>query len=128
MIDNEIRSTLARRNGPEPPARRLEYHQLFYFNYADGARMLTVGGYFVNRRDLERVPPERFEDLEFVRDGAEPCLLEVPVLTWREARYLDKRLPTLVDPKFRPGWLPQNDRAKYAKIYRHFPTYLEAEL
>jgi hypothetical protein len=128
IIDNEITSTLARRNGPEPPARQLEYHQLFNFNYADGARMLTVGGYFANRRDLGRVPPERFKDLEFARDGHEPCLLEVPVLTWREARYLDARLPTLLGSTFHPSWLPQNDWAKYSKIYRHFPTYLEAEL
>ncbi len=128
VIHNEIADTLADRNAPSVDRWRLDYCQLFNFHYADGARMLTVGGYFVNGRDRRKVPPEAFSDLSFVRTGPDPCLIEVPVLTWREANYLDRRLPRLAPNVPKPAWLPTEERRRYAKIYRYFPTYLEAEL
>lgn len=128
IIQNEIEDTLADRNAPLMDRWRLNYHQLFNFHYADRARMLTVGGYFVNRDDERRAPADAFSDLSFVRPGRDPCLIEVPVLTWREANYLDSRLPRLAPDVPRPVWLPEAERRKYAKIYKYFPTYLEAEL
>jgi hypothetical protein len=128
IIHNEIAQALSDRNAPQPDTRRLTYHQLFNFHYADNAKMLTVGGYFVDPNDRDRLPPERFKDLDFVRADREPYLIEVPIMTWREATYLNERLPRSAPKVPHPKWLPDDERQRYGKVYRHFPTYLEAEL
>jgi hypothetical protein len=128
VITNEIEETLSRRNRPLEKKRQLGYQQLFNFHYADGAKMLTVGGYFVNDDDLQKIPVGTFDDLEFVRLDEEPYLIDVPVLTWRETSYLDARLPRSAPDVAKPLWLPPEDRQKYGKLYRYFPTYLEAEM
>ena len=128
VIHNEIVNTLADRNAPKDNRWRLQYQQLFNFRYADGARMLTVGGLFLHQSDRARLPAEHLSDLEFVRGGEDPYLIDVPVVTWREACYLDERLPAIAPDVPRPIWIPEADRQKYARVYRYFPTYLEAEL
>jgi hypothetical protein len=128
IINNEIRQALSDRNAPQPDTRRLAYHRLFNFHYADNAKMLTVGGYFVDPNDRRRLPPESFTDLDFVRPDREPYLIEVPIMTWREATHLNERLPRSAPDVSHPKWLPEDERRRYGKVYRHFPTYLEAEL
>lgn len=128
VIHNQIEETLAHRNAPRPERWRLRYHQLFNFHYADGAKMLTVGGYFVNKNDEAKLPISAFSDLSFTRVDEDPYHIEVPVLTWREASFLDSRLPRLAPEVRIPRWLGDADRKKYGQIYRYFPTYLEAEL
>lgn len=101
---------------------------MFNFHYEDGAKMLTVGGYFVDDQDLQKLPADSFVDLDFIRLDKEPYLIDVPVLTWREASHLDTRLPRSAPDVAKPSWLPPEDRQKYGKLYRYFPTYLEAEM
>lgn len=128
IIHNEIRQALSDRNAPQPQEKRLEYHQLFNFRYADKARMLTVGGYFTNAEERKRVPPSHFKDLDFTRSGKGHYLIEVPVLTLRETACLNKGLPKSAPSVPRPKWLPKRDRKNYGKVYRHYPAYLEAEI
>ncbi|HUT35266.1 MAG TPA: O-methyltransferase [Planctomycetota bacterium] len=128
IIHNEIIETLAHRNAPLAGRWRIGYEQLFNFHYADGAQMVTVGGLFLNGADRARVPTDHFDDLGFVRSGNDPYHIEVPVLTWRETRYLDARLPGTAAVPHHPSWIPEGERRKYASLYRYFPTYLEAEL
>jgi len=94
ILSNEIQSALARRNGTREPDRKLEFRQLFYFIYADGAKMLTVGGL------LHEVGHRPIYDkcgfstkLDFIRTGSEPFHLFAPSLTLREVQHLDKQLP-----------------------------------
>jgi len=128
IIDNQIAEALADRNAPLDEDEALKYTQLFNFHYADKARMLTVGGYITKRKDREQVEPPTFEDLDFIRFGKDPYLIEVPVLTRREAAYLNERLPRSAPEVASPKWLPARDRKNYGKVYRHYPTYLEAEI
>jgi hypothetical protein len=127
IIQNEILRALSDRNAPQPSNKRLAYHQLFNICYADNAKMLTVGGYFVDPTDASLLSPEQFLDLDFVRPGQETYLIEVPILTWREATHLNWRLPRSAPAVALPKWLPENERRRYGKVYRHYPTYLEAE-
>ena len=128
IIHNEIVRALSDRNAPQPESGRLAYHQLFNFHYADKAKMLTVGGYFVDASEESRLPPAHFQDLDFISFDRDPYLIEVPVMTWREATYLNERLPRSAPKVPHPKWLPDDERQRYGKVYRHFPTYLEAEL
>ena len=51
IINNRISETLFNRNGAASQPNKIHFFQLFNFHYADSARMLTVGGLFLNGRD-----------------------------------------------------------------------------
>ena len=74
-------------------ARGGGFRQLFNFNYADNAKMQTWGG-AITAPNVERVLDDcRFGDLDFIRQGDEPFKVKVPILTQREVRYLETKLP-----------------------------------
>jgi hypothetical protein len=127
IIDNEIREGLSIRSGLEPAGRKLTYRQLFNFNYADGSSMLTVGGVIYQVKDEKKVVGCRFEDLDFVRTGKEPCLIEVPQLTFRELHYLESRLPVGSKGGRTFKNLRDADVQRYSRVYRYFPKFTEAE-
>lgn len=127
IVHNEILQTLSNRNAPVRTDFRISYYQLFNFHYADGIRMLTVGGIFLNEKDKAKLSVENFKDLDFIKRGKESHLIEVPILTWREMRYLDKGLPGSAPKVPEPKWLPAEDRKKYGKVYRYFPNFSEVE-
>lgn len=127
IINNEIKKTLKDRNGPLSSRWRVSYEQLFNFHYADGAKMLTLGGILAHRDHQRRLPASSFNCLEFVRRDDEAYLIEAPVLTWRELRYLDNHLtPTGFQGQFHK-WLPRRERERYRRVYRYHPTFAEVE-
>ena len=129
IVVNEIDETLKERNGILGTGERLQFKQLFNFHYQDGAKMLTVGGVLVAQRELDLVAKCAFEQLPFIRNDVEPYSIQVPCLTYRELRHLDRMLPhsdpTSLDC---PEWLPSDDVKKYAEVYRYFPLFAETEL
>lgn len=127
IINNEIARTLKDRNGPLNKRWRLSYDQLFNFHYADGAKMLTVGGIILHPEHKDRMPASTFALLEFVRRGNEPYLIEPPVLTSRELRHLDNVLTKRGFSKPVQDWLPAEECDKYRKVYRYYPTFAEVE-
>lgn len=126
IIHEEILSTIRDRNGALSGDDALEYEQLFNFHYKDGMKMLSVGGVILNKRDRGLIGARHFRDLSFIKHGDDPYLIEAPVLTWRELRYLDSRMPKSI--KSHPKWLPEEDRRRYRSVYRYFPNFLEVEV
>ena len=127
IIAAEIERTLVERNGARPAADHLRYKQLFNFNYKDGARMMTTGGlvYDVGQECLVRRYCG-FEQLDFVREGAEAYEIVVPNLTFREMRHIDRQLPVgLGQAVVAP--IKSKDIEAYRAIYRYFPRFVEAE-
>jgi hypothetical protein len=127
IINNRIEETLFSRNGPIQAANKLRYVQLFNFHYADSCKMLTVGGLFVNARDEARARSQDFKDLSFIRNGSDPYVIETPILTRREIRYLNEGLPSSAPNVALPRWLPSTERKKYGRVYRYFPAFSEVE-
>lgn len=105
---------------------KVAYEQLFNFEYADGPKMLTVGGLLLAQDDEAKVESCRFADLEQVAEGAVAIQVLVPVLTTREVLYLDSQLPGDTDPTS-PG-LPSREAANYARIHRHYPLFIDVDL
>ncbi|MCI0565240.1 MAG: hypothetical protein MN733_42790, partial [Nitrososphaera sp.] len=93
IIFNKIEQAINDRNAAAIVAEQLTYFQLFHFHYADGSKMVTVGGIFLNNEDKKRLPPRNFFDLEFCRAGNDAYRIEAPLLTIRELKLLDGRLP-----------------------------------
>jgi len=129
IIHDHIQKTLADRNGPLSADVKVSYTQLFNFHYADGAKMLTVGGLLTDKRDRQKLNQKHFKDLEFIRtdETDEAYRIESPILTLREIRYLDGRLPRIARSAHHPKWLPEEDRKRYGKVYRYYPTFSEVE-
>ena len=90
IINNQIQESLARRNLILKPEKRLNYSQIFHFYYADGAKMLTVGGVLYAEDERQKfVACDFANQLEFVRTDTEPYRLFVPGLTIQNAQSVD---------------------------------------
>ena len=127
IIKAEIESTLSGRNGARSPNAHLRYKQLFNFNYRDGARMLTTGGLVYDVGQEHLVGYCGFEQLDFVRDGADAYEIVVPNLTFREMRHVDAQLPPTSGQELHAP-IEAEDLEAYKAIYRYFPRFVEAEL
>lgn len=125
LIDATVNDVLARRNSVTPLQQRIKFEQIFYFTYADTTPMMTVGGLFVKEEQHEAFSHCDFQSLDFYKSGADAYNIYVPSLTYREQRHLDRQLPGTVAKA--PG-VPTEDLEAYAKLYRYFPYFVEAEL
>lgn len=107
--------------------RDADFIGMFSFLYADGHRMLSVGGMIGIDEDRRRIQSLNREDLFFMRDNIteEPFLIRVPLVTRMERLYLDQNMPC------RKNWSPSafemklDDVEDYRKIYRYYPAYTE---
>ncbi|GAH69783.1 unnamed protein product, partial [marine sediment metagenome] len=128
IITNEIYSTINARNGGRQEEDKLSYKQIFNFHYADGHKMLTVGGLFHNESQSDLYEKCGFKDFNFIKDGEEAYKIEVPNLTIREIQYLNKQLPCQDISSIETFNIPIEDIRKYAEIYRYFPVFVDAEI
>jgi hypothetical protein len=120
LLERVIASGIAAR--PE-----VQYMPIFGFTYADGRRMLSVGGMIVNRAIARQVRGADLDELPFVRKSKEVSLFDisVPALTRRERLLLDQGMPS------KDGWVPEefeisaSEVAGYRSIYRYLPIYGE---
>lgn len=128
IIHNEILETLSERNGGRAPGSEFRYKQLFNFHYADAAKMLTVGGLLYDEGQSHIVAQCAFDNLSFVRSDADPFFIEVPNLTYREIHHLDAQLPVEDCNQLDAPAIPEVDLERYARVYRYFPTFTEAQM
>ena len=97
------------------------FEQLFNFRYADSTRMLTWGGVIVADSDRQAFSDARFDDLEFVKTGADACLLAPPALTLREMLRLNDQLPLPPGATGPLSWLSKDDVEAYSWLHRWYP-------
>jgi hypothetical protein len=132
IITSQIFETLADRNGALKPSAKIRYRQLFNFQYSDGAKMMTVGGLIYEASRLSDVEKSKFQDLDFVRTAtkanSEAYRIEIPRLTFKEIRSLDRQLPRRARARLKLPRVPADDIKKYERLYRYFPTFAETEV
>lgn len=129
IIMARINAVLADRNAPRREALRMRYRQLFNFHYQDGAQMLTVGGILHTQADTGSVNGCYFEELGHVSSDDTAINIQVPLLTYREVRFLESELP-LPDPaeiESRTG-IPADEIDIFRKVYRYFPAFMETDV
>lgn len=127
IITNEIQTALANRNGLLSVGATLEYRQLFNFNYADGAKMLTCGGMIIDHGQRAIFSQCDFDALDFVRRDRAPYLIDVPTLTLREVRHLEEQLPRTSRARLAIPGVSKEDITAYAKIYRYWHPFAAIE-
>ena len=125
IVDGEIGRILDQRNAATPAQNRVLYRQLFNFSYADDVRMTSIGGVIYRADQMPRLATCEFGDFDFLRCGDEPMEIKVPTLTHREQWKLDSEMP-LEQPE--PRFLAPGDILEYGKLYRYYPTFVEADL
>ena len=104
----------------------MKYQQLFNFHYADGAKMLTVGGILYDEGQQALLEKCAFDQLDFYRPNEDAHEIRAPLLTFKEIRALDAYLPSDLAGCKVP--VPQDDIDEYAQVYRYFPYFTESEL
>lgn len=125
IADTAIREALSTRNAAQPDPEKIEYQQIMNFRYSDGTPMVTFGGIFLDRADSRRFKRSGLRRLPFYKPKDRPFLLQPPKLTFKERRHLDEQLPgssaTCPD-------VPGEYVKQYARLYRYFPWFVEAEI
>jgi len=100
---------------------------LFSFLYADGHRMLSLGGMIGVDEDRKRLESLDRKDLVFLTDDivARQFEIRVPLVTRKERHYLDQCMPCSKDWSPRSFEMKPEDVSDYKKIYRYYPSYTE---
>jgi hypothetical protein len=107
--------------------RDVKFIDMFSFLYADGHRMLSLGGMIGADEDERRVRSLDKSELFFLKDDVTdaPFHIRVPLVTRKERHYLDKNMPC------KKNWAPDEFELKpedvkdYRAIYRYYPAYTE---
>lgn len=133
IVNNEIDEILSKRNGGLE--NKLIYKQLFNFYYQDSSPMLSIGGILYAENDEKKIEKCQFHKIDFIRcekDKYEPYKIDVPNLTFRERRYLDKMMPSKniskLKKKAKPKFLTKKMVEDYSRVYRYVPNFVEAEI
>lgn len=126
-IDERIAVAIRERNAGRSHIAQYSYTQLVNFQYADGARMCTVGGLILDDSDRSHFKSCDFEEFDFSRDGDAAYRIKVPLLTPKEVRHLDAMLPAATKPDATREGIPLTQSNKYADVYRYFPHYVDVE-
>jgi len=128
MIVGEIEEALRVRNLGLQPGNRIRFHQIISMEYADGARMATIGGIFVEEGQEATFRFCDFEALPFHRSNNDGLRIEIPKLTPKEMREIEKLLPTpdvdtlVCDPS------PPSDAKAFARLYRYLPSFASFDM
>jgi len=120
ILERAVKAGLAGRHN-------VAFTPLFNFVYADGHRMLTLGGMLTTETERRQILGSKVTDVHFVRlDLRKPAYkIRVPRLTRRERNYLDSMMPC--SPRWKPSVfeMPMEDIEAYREIYPYFPAYAE---
>ena len=130
VLRAQIDAALHMRNAALPSIQRVEFRQMFHMIHSDNAQMLTVGGAIVRTIDRRRWYACRMSTLGFVRSGASPFQIDIPILTRREVQHLRRHIHgpslNLTAAALRAG-VPAHDAQKFLSVYRHVPLFVESD-
>jgi len=135
-IIQHIFAAVQRRNGMEDT--KVEFRQTVHFEYKDGARMLTIGGFMFDADKAdEHLEAMKLAQLPFYRAGEETYSIQCPVLSIKEIQALNTYLPCepmdkdskrFEDDNLNSFPVNNNDIDSYASLYRYFPNFAETVL
>lgn len=126
MLLAEIESILAARNSKLKPEEKLNFKLVCNIGYSDNAKMTTLVGVFVAEKDEESFTKCEFNRLDFVKKVGDTVAIDVPKLTLREIKFLEKQLP-LNGKKLNHTAIPTKDAQNFERLYRYLPNFAVLE-
>lgn len=127
VISDEIADGLSAANAGRGSGQRLKFKQVVSIEYADGAKMTTIGGVFVDEGQEPIYSSCDFERLSFFRPSFESLRLEVPKLTPKEMREIERVLPQENGNIVNVKPIPESDTRAFASLYRYLPSFVSFE-
>ena len=128
IIDNVILQTLEFRRAN---ADLVKYQQLLHIDYSDGVDMTTLGWLIYNEEDQQKVDLLTNGHPSFVRTGATPFVITVPILTFKEMKTIETTFPNIdsclqkFDKNKKGGFLPESDIINFHNIYKYLSLFGE---
>lgn len=103
------------------------FQPIFNFVYADGHRMLTIGGMICTEAEQRQVKASKLKSTVYARFdlGKPSCEIRVPNVTRKERLFLESKMPCSEEWTPKDFELSKNDVLSYRDIYRFFPAYAE---
>lgn len=129
VIDDQIRRIIDLRNRTEK-GTTVEYMQLLFLTYQDGAPMMTIGGILVDDELKNKINESKIVDkYTFISDGENAFSIDIPCLTNKEIQLILKNLP-ISREEFQEHeedfyGIEYEEICKFEKIYRYYPYYSE---
>lgn len=128
MIDSQINKTIDMRNRLDQG--HIEYLQLLFLTYKDGAPMMTIGGILVDGALKEKIRGSNlFEKYLFMSCDEHIFAIDIPKLTNKEIQLILKNLPVteeeFVENEQKFYGIEYEEICKFQKIYRYYPYYSE---
>jgi hypothetical protein len=107
--------------------RDVHFWPLFYFSYADGHEMITIGGMIGTEGDRRRLKASTVDEAIYYRDSLRenPFRVSVPRVTRKERLYLDCSMPCSDHWGPTEFELSGEEVLAYRAVYRFFPAYAE---
>lgn len=129
VIDNQIRRIIDLRNRTERGIA-IEYMQLLFLTYQDGAPMMTIGGILVDEEMKNKIVQSKLGDkYTFVSNGEKVFSIDIPNLTNKEIQLILKNIPISMEEfqahKQEFYGIGFDEICKFEKIYRYYPYYSE---
>ena len=129
LINNLILKVLEKRNRSDS-SRNVQYMQLLFLKYKDGAPMLTIGGIRVDDELKDRIINSNIlQKLIYCSRDNECFNIEVPKLTYKEIQLVLREIP-ITDKEYEENkerfhGIGLDEIRKFEKIYRYYPYYTE---
>ncbi len=127
IIQEEIESGLQKINEARAIGQHIKFRQIVAFEYADGAKMTTIGGVFIDAGQEALFSSSGLTDLSFFRNGSTALRINVPLLTPREIHQLEQSLPLNSVEEKSVGFIPISDSKRYENLYRYLPKFASYE-
>ncbi len=128
LIDKQINKTINMRNRLD--SNHIEYLQLLFLTYKDGAPMMTIGGILVDDKLKEKIKRSKiFDKYTFMSCDEKSFAIEIPKLTNKEIQLILKNLPLskedFLEQEQKFYGIGYEEISKFEKIYRYYPYYSE---
>lgn len=129
VVDNQIRRIIDLRNRTEK-STVIEYMQLLFLTYQDGAPMMTIGGILVDEELKSKIIQSKlFDKYMFISDDEKAFSIDIPNLTNKEIQLILRNLPVTKE-EFQEHerdfyGIGYDEICKFEKIYRYYPYYSE---
>jgi len=126
LIAQEIETALSTRNASGE--QHFQFHPITSINYQDDAKMTTIVGVIVENSEAEKYAACQFERLDFLQGRPQPVKIEVPKLTGRELKHIERQLPLAEGAQIDlGGGIPGKDAKLFVEMYRYFPNFAVVE-
>jgi hypothetical protein len=128
ILTQELRDGLNDRNAGRPLGQLYAFEQIFFFKYADGAPMVTLGWIFFDEGQRQIFDQCGFGRSKWARTGDDPLHIDIPLITNAEVRALNRCGTGMLGQKIEDIPIPPSEVTKYEQVRRFWPMSAPPEL